>query len=87
MPDGARCRTARNAKERMMPRGATRAQDNSGATAARPAVRGSASFLPLSALWHYAPSGISRRMASCGPRHQALFCPALLVPAPLLPAS
>ena len=35
MPDGARCRTARNAERRMMPNGATGAQDNTGARAAQ----------------------------------------------------
>ena len=33
MPNGARCLTAREAEERIMPNGATAAHDNNGATA------------------------------------------------------
>jgi hypothetical protein len=96
MPKSAKCPTARNAIERVMPDGATGAQYHSGAKA-RPRWYGwrqsSRAVAPLRARAPVAPLGIRRSMALRAVWHHAPFgirrpsCPAPSWPAAFLLAA
>src|SRR6476661_8296742 len=103
MPESARRLRAHDARRRVMPNGATGAQDNNRATARNPIVRSAAvttqtvtavrAVAPLRPCAPVALLGIMRSQAFSALWHLALsgirrpFAPALLLPAPLLPGA
>ena len=76
MPNGAECRTARNAERREMPNGADAERRGQRRVCRSSASSGIRRRLAFGVVWHSAPFGIRRRLAFGAVRHLAPFgCP------------